>query len=250
MIRHPRTLGPDRPRALGRFHALAAARPRAAPQGSGRTTRSAASGSCSARTSCPRCSGRTSSSSPTPIDGLTPRHRDRRRPRARGRLHHLRHRLPAPPTSCSRWRSPAATAARCARPGRTARTRTSGSPCPGFPSLFLMYGPNTNTSGGSIIVYLEAQAGYIRQALGSHGVRRGHATGGRGRERPRATGAVRRHRLDALRLLVPRRRTAGSSTNWPGYMREYAERTRDARSRATSERERSPAERPARARRG
>ena len=28
-----------------------------------------------------------------------------------------------------------------------------------------MYGPNTNTSGGSIIVYLEAQAAYIRQAL-------------------------------------------------------------------------------------
>ncbi len=36
---------------------------------------------------------------------------------------------------------------------------------PGFPSLFLMYGPNTNTSGGSIVFYLEAQAAYIRQAL-------------------------------------------------------------------------------------
>ena len=36
---------------------------------------------------------------------------------------------------------------------------------PGFPSLFLIYGPNTNTSGGSIIVYGEAQARYIRQAL-------------------------------------------------------------------------------------
>jgi cation diffusion facilitator CzcD-associated flavoprotein CzcO len=36
---------------------------------------------------------------------------------------------------------------------------------PGFPSLFFMYGPNTNTSGGSIIVYEEAQAAYIRQAL-------------------------------------------------------------------------------------
>ncbi len=29
---------------------------------------------------------------------------------------------------------------------------------PGFPNMFVMYGPNTNTSGGSIIVYLEAQA--------------------------------------------------------------------------------------------
>ncbi len=36
---------------------------------------------------------------------------------------------------------------------------------PGFPSLFLIYGPNTNTSGGSIILYEEAQAAYIRQAL-------------------------------------------------------------------------------------
>ena len=36
---------------------------------------------------------------------------------------------------------------------------------PGFPSMFLMYGPNTNTSGGSIIVYHEAQAAYIRRAL-------------------------------------------------------------------------------------
>jgi len=37
---------------------------------------------------------------------------------------------------------------------------------PGFPSLFFVYGPNTNTSGGSIIVYLEAQAAYIRQRSG------------------------------------------------------------------------------------
>src|SRR5947199_10866947 len=36
---------------------------------------------------------------------------------------------------------------------------------PGFPSLFLMYGPNTNTSGGSIINYEEHQAAYIRRAL-------------------------------------------------------------------------------------
>lgn len=31
---------------------------------------------------------------------------------------------------------------------------------PGFPSMFVMYGPNTNTSAGSMIVYLEAQAAY------------------------------------------------------------------------------------------
>jgi hypothetical protein len=33
---------------------------------------------------------------------------------------------------------------------------------PGFLSLFLMYGPNTNTSGGSIIVYHQAQAAHLR----------------------------------------------------------------------------------------
>ena len=31
--------------------------------------------------------------------------------------------------------------------------------------MFLIYWPNTNTSGGSIILYEEAQAAYIRQAL-------------------------------------------------------------------------------------
>lgn len=40
-----------------------------------------------------------------------------------------------------------------------------GMTVPKFPSMFVMYGPNTNTSGGSILVYLEAQARYIRQAV-------------------------------------------------------------------------------------
>src|SRR5204862_3177851 len=40
-----------------------------------------------------------------------------------------------------------------------------GMTVPGFPSMFVMYGPNTNTSGGSIIAYHEAQSAYIRQAL-------------------------------------------------------------------------------------
>ncbi|WP_298183073.1 NAD(P)/FAD-dependent oxidoreductase [Saccharomonospora sp.] len=36
---------------------------------------------------------------------------------------------------------------------------------PGFPNLFLMYGPNTNLGGGSIIYMLESQARYIRSAV-------------------------------------------------------------------------------------
>ena len=40
-----------------------------------------------------------------------------------------------------------------------------GMALPGFPNMFLMYGPNTNLGAGSIIYMLEAQARYIRQAV-------------------------------------------------------------------------------------
>jgi cation diffusion facilitator CzcD-associated flavoprotein CzcO len=100
---------------------------------------------------------------------------------------------------------------------------------PGFPSLFLMYGPNTNTSGGSIIFYEETQASYIRQALEL--------------VRDRSAGAIEvRAEVEAAsdRELQARfdgtawtacdswyRNEAGRIvTNWPGYMREYAERAR------------------------
>lgn len=36
---------------------------------------------------------------------------------------------------------------------------------PGFPNFFVLYGPNTNLGGSSIIGMLEAQAGYIVQAV-------------------------------------------------------------------------------------
>ena len=116
----------------------------------------------------------------------------------------------APPSSCSRWRSPAIG-------GRTLREAWADGPhahlgiaVPGFPSLFVMYGPNTNTSGGSIIVYEEAQARYIRQALERVRDRRRRrdrgAPRGRGRQRPRAPVALRRDGLARLQLLVPRPR--------------------------------------------
>ena len=95
--------------------------------------------------------------------------------------------------------------------------------------MFLMYGPNTNTSGGSIVFYEEAQAAYIRQAL----------------ELLRARGAgaieVRREVEEASDRSV-QARFAGTAwtqcdswykheggrivANWPGYMTEYAERVR------------------------
>jgi cation diffusion facilitator CzcD-associated flavoprotein CzcO len=101
---------------------------------------------------------------------------------------------------------------------------------PGFPNMFVMYGPNTNTSGGSIIVYLEAQATYIRQALQ--------------RLRDRGAGAIEvRAEVEAAGDRALQARFAGTAwtrcdswyrdengrvvTNWPGYMREYLTRTRE-----------------------
>jgi cation diffusion facilitator CzcD-associated flavoprotein CzcO len=99
---------------------------------------------------------------------------------------------------------------------------------PNFPNMFVMYGPNTNTSGGSIIVYLEAQAAYIRQALEQL--------------RSRAAGAIEvRAEVEAASDRALQARFAGTAwtrcdswyrdengrivTNWPGYMREYLEQT-------------------------
>jgi len=100
---------------------------------------------------------------------------------------------------------------------------------PGFPNMFILYGPNTNTSGGSIIVYLEAQVAYVRQAL----------------EQLRARGARAievRAEVEAASDRELQSRFAGTAwtqcdswyrnergrivANWPGYMREYVQRTR------------------------
>jgi cation diffusion facilitator CzcD-associated flavoprotein CzcO len=100
---------------------------------------------------------------------------------------------------------------------------------PGFPSMFVLYGPNTNTSGGSILVYLEAQAAYIRQAL-QH-------------VRARDADAIEvRPEVEAASDRALQARFAGTAwlecdswyrneggrivANWPGYMREYLDQTR------------------------
>ncbi|WP_375481382.1 flavin-containing monooxygenase [uncultured Jatrophihabitans sp.] len=99
----------------------------------------------------------------------------------------------------------------------------------GFPSLFLMYGPNTNTSGGSIIFFLEGQARYVRQAL-ELARERGAAVDVRPevqhdgdvhtQERFAGTAWTRCdswYRNESGRIV----------TNWPGYMRQYAADTRE-----------------------
>jgi cation diffusion facilitator CzcD-associated flavoprotein CzcO len=105
-----------------------------------------------------------------------------------------------------------------------------GMTVPAFPNMFVMYGPNTNTSGGSIIFYLETQAGYIRQALQQLTVR--------------GAGAIEvRPEVEAASDRALQARFAGTAwtrcdswyrdergrivANWPGYMREYLEQARE-----------------------
>ena len=127
------------------------------------------------------------------------------------------------------------------RGGRTLRETWAEGPhahlgitVPGFPSLFLIYGPNTNTSGGSIIAYEEAQVGYVRQALEQ--------------VRDRAAAAIDvRPEVEAASDRELQARFAGTAwtrcdswyrdesgrivTNWPGYMHEYVRAHARARSR-------------------
>lgn len=103
-----------------------------------------------------------------------------------------------------------------------------GMSVPGFPSMFVLYGPNTNTSGGSIITYLEAQVGYVRQSL-QELLRRD-------------AGAIEvRAEVEAASDRALQARFAGTAwtqcdswyrdeqgrivANWPGYMREYLQQT-------------------------
>jgi cation diffusion facilitator CzcD-associated flavoprotein CzcO len=120
--------------------------------------------------------------------------------------------------------------------GRDLREAWAGGPhahlgmtVPGFPSMFIMYGPNTNTSGGSIIFYHEAQASYIRQALQQlerHG-------GGAIEVRPEVEAASDSQVQSwfegtAWTGCNSWYRDAGGRivSNWPSYMREYSKRTR------------------------
>jgi cation diffusion facilitator CzcD-associated flavoprotein CzcO len=94
---------------------------------------------------------------------------------------------------------------------------------PGFPSLFLMYGPNTNTSGGSILVYLEAQAAYIAQAL-AHGVVevKPEVAARSDRDLQQRFNGTAWTACDSWYRDTDGRIVA----NWPGYMREYQASTR------------------------
>jgi hypothetical protein len=93
-----------------------------------------------------------------------------------------------------------------------------------------MYGPNTNTSGGSIIVYHEAQASYIRQALEQVRNRSVAAVD----VRPEVEAASDREVQDGFAGTAWTRcdswyrdERGRIVANWPLYMRDYIERTRE-----------------------
>ena len=95
---------------------------------------------------------------------------------------------------------------------------------PGFPSMFVMYGPNTNTSGGSIILYLEAQARYLRQAIQAQVARRAAAIEVRPEVEARSAGEVQeRFKGTAWTACDSWYRTENGRivANWPGTMKEY-----------------------------
>ncbi len=101
---------------------------------------------------------------------------------------------------------------------------------PGFPSMFLMYGPNTNTSGGSIIFYHEAQAAYIRRALQLLQSRDPAAIEVRAEVAAASERALQaRFAGTAWTRCDSWYRDAGGRNvaNWPGYMREYLAATRE-----------------------
>ncbi len=104
-----------------------------------------------------------------------------------------------------------------------------GMTVPGFPSLFVMYGPNTNTSGGSIIQFLEWQASYVRQAL-QLVARRGAGAIEVRPEVEAASDAEIQAAFDGTAWLECdswyRNEHGRIVTNWPYYMKDYEARTR------------------------
>ncbi|MCV7351032.1 flavin-containing monooxygenase [Mycobacterium parmense] len=124
------------------------------------------------------------------------------------------------------------------RAGRDLRTEWAqgahahlGMAVPGFPNMFLIYGPNTNLGSSSIILMMEQQARYIRQVaeeLARGGVARAFEVR---RAVHEAYDAEVQARLDSGVWTTCEswyRTSSGRvTTNWPGLVHEYQRRTAD-----------------------
>jgi hypothetical protein len=100
---------------------------------------------------------------------------------------------------------------------------------PGFPNMFLLYGPNTNHGTGSVLQMHEAQATYIAAAVGLLRSNGAHSIEVRG-EVHAAFQAELSERLEHSIWggCSNWYRTASGriTNNWPGSQREYRRRTR------------------------
>jgi cation diffusion facilitator CzcD-associated flavoprotein CzcO len=102
-----------------------------------------------------------------------------------------------------------------------------GMAVPGFPNMFLVYGPNTNTGNTSVLYFHESQARYIAQAVR-------HVAGGGSPLDVRDEVAAEHEREIRRRLSGSvwtacqswyRTATGRIVTNWPGSAGEYRRRT-------------------------
>ena len=103
-----------------------------------------------------------------------------------------------------------------------------GMTVPGFPNMFLMYGPNTNLGCGSIVYMLERQARYIRQAV-EHVAAHGSGLDVREDVAARFDEEMRTRLADTAWTRCRswyRRGTGPVTTNWPGLVTEYHRRTK------------------------
>ncbi|HEY0905280.1 MAG TPA: NAD(P)/FAD-dependent oxidoreductase [Marmoricola sp.] len=97
---------------------------------------------------------------------------------------------------------------------------------PGFPNLGLVYGPNTNLGGSSIINMMESQSAFIRQLV--ERVRDGGSIAVSAQAEQRFDDEVQRRLRDSVwGGCASWYRDEGGrvTTNWPGTVTEYKERT-------------------------
>lgn len=94
----------------------------------------------------------------------------------------------------------------------------------GFPNMFMLYGPNTNLGVGSIIVMIEAQAGYVVDALRELGRRGTPAIEVRPEVQAASSVALQARLRDSVWTGCGNWYADESGriiANWPGHMTEY-----------------------------
>lgn len=98
---------------------------------------------------------------------------------------------------------------------------------PGFPNLFVVYGPNTNLGGSSIIGMLEAQAGWIAQVARRVDAGQAHRLAVRPEVWQAYDAEMQRRLGDSIWAGCDSWYRDGQriTTNWPGLVAEYKRRT-------------------------